>query len=528
MNRNFYIITIFNKEKLISDVVYGVIKNLSEDSKNYIICVLDGCKDNTENVIDEIASKNLANIIKLKVDDVHELLSLNAAFKYIDDNFPILKEHDKFGLEIGYSQSDDIYYLLQDDVILEENFEKPTREIYKEYPTAGYISFRCGMTIKSNGTSIDEYEFVESEFGHWKQMGSTNFRELKQGEMIFCESLIKSPTAIKRDVLNHVGYFDEKLAPFGHDDTDLCIRLNMLGYQNVVKGVKFKSLLSWGGTREHGRPDHDRIIVRNNQYLTKKHANYFKNRTQLKDLLLEYEKSKDWVDTYEYNNFIYDWYLSKVDSYDFLSNHHQVVSGRGLGYGERAFRYFWLLIGAIMRPNSKFLEIGVYKGSILALMQLISDKLNKSFKIYGATPLDPTGDKYGSYDNTNYLQDIKNLYSLLGLNISNLTLIKGLSTSDNVKTNIHNFGTYDCMYIDGGHDYETVVNDLQIAEKELKPGGFLVLDDSSSDLKLSGREGRFNGHPDVARAVKSHIDNNENYTHLFACGHNRLWRKKYE
>jgi len=109
-----------------------------------------------------------------------------------------------------------------------------------------------------------------------------------------------------------------------------------------------------------------------------------------KELLVQdFERfSNEWVDTPEYNSFIYDYFDQQVDLSPLLTNHNQVIAKYKLGYGEKAFRYLWALVFSQAPKDGKFLEIGVFKGSILALSQLISNELELNLSTYGLTPLD--------------------------------------------------------------------------------------------------------------------------------------------
>ena len=140
------------------------------------------------------------------------------------------------------------------------------------------------------------------------------------------------------------------------------------------------------------------------------------------------------------------------------------------------------------------------------------------------TPLNSIGDKYSNYVNDDYRNSISFLFSLLNLNENNTNIIKGLSTNEEVKQELLNMEKFDIIYIDGGHDYETVVSDIELCDKILKTNGLLIMDDASSFLNFSNHPG-FLGHKDVGLAIKDSLDNNDNYKHLFACGHNRVWRK---
>lgn len=116
------------------------------------------------------------------------------------------------------------------------------------------------------------------------------------------------------------------------------------------------------------------------------------------------------------------------------------------------------------------------------------------------------------------------MYQILNLDISNTTIINGLSTDTNIKKYICEEKNFDIVYIDGSHNYDDVINDIELSNEILKNGEFLVMDDASFYLKM-GKHIPFKGYEDVANAIKEKIDNNKNYKHLFACGHNRVWVK---
>lgn len=192
------------------------------------------------------------------------------------------------------------------------------------------------------------------------------------------------------------------------------------------------------------------------------------------------------------------------------------------GFGELAFCWNWRLLVQEMSDSFKFLEVGVYKGRVLALIQLYATELNKNASLYGVTPLASIGDKYSQYDAVNYVQAIETNFATMGSSLENTTIIKGLSTDLKVQTCASGYGPYDIIYIDGGHDYETVCKDIEAFLPMLKKGGYLVLDDAS--LFLENPFGRFLGHEDVCRAIKDTLDARTDLTHLFAVGHNRVWK----
>jgi hypothetical protein len=236
--------------------------------------------------------------------------------------------------------------------------------------------------------------------------------------------------------------------------------------------------------------------------------------------------SKEYIDSEDYNEYLYNYFDKNVDNHSFLQLHCDVVSKYGLGYGEKAFRYLWLLLLSQQTDSFKFLEIGVYKGSILALVQLISNELNITSQIFGVTPLNATGDKYSVYTNDDYEHSISYLYHLLNITIENTTIIEGLSTDPIVKDEVSKNGPFNIVYVDGGHNYDTVISDLKLVEDLIVTGGFLVLDDASSFMNFKKNHVGFIGHMDVGLAIRDYLDDNLKFDYTFTCGHNRVWRRK--
>ena len=192
------------------------------------------------------------------------------------------------------------------------------------------------------------------------------------------------------------------------------------------------------------------------------------------------------------------------------------------GFGELAFCWNWWLLVKEMPAEFTFLEVGVYKGRVLALIQRYAAAQNKKATIYGVTPLTTLGDKYSNYANVDYAAAIESNFKILGATLENTAVIKGLSTDEHVKVCAAEKGPFDIIYIDGGHDYDVVCADIDAYSKMLKKNGFLVLDDAS--LYLEKPFGRFLGHEDVSRAIKDKIDSRNDFFHLYAVGHNRVWK----
>ncbi len=193
------------------------------------------------------------------------------------------------------------------------------------------------------------------------------------------------------------------------------------------------------------------------------------------------------------------------------------------GFGELAFSWNWYLLVNAMNSNFSFLEIGIYKGRILALIQMLADMTNKHVNIYGISPLDMSNDKYSTYADVDYISEIKKNYTLSKVEFDNTKLIKGYSQNVDVIKEATNYAPFDIVFIDGCHDYEVVCMDIDNYLPLIKSGGYLVMDDAAS--LLEGAYGNFVGHLDVGKAIQDKLDNNPNFRHLYAVGHNRVWQK---
>jgi hypothetical protein len=224
------------------------------------------------------------------------------------------------------------------------------------------------------------------------------------------------------------------------------------------------------------------------------------------------------------HKIIYDCFKNNATNYEngLLSNHYE----KTVGFGELPFYWNWLLLVKSMPDSFKFLEIGVYKGRVLSVIQLLSNTFNKSAQIYGITPLENLGDKYSNYDKADYLSCIKQSFSTFDLSFENTTIINGLSQHGHIVANARDNAEYDIIFIDGCHDYEIVCLDIKNYSSMLKVGGYLVLDDASS--LLPGAHGQFLGHHEVAKAIVTVLDKDDRFTHLYAVGHNRMWQKTRE
>lgn len=255
-----YIVPIFNKEKIISDVIESITRIAS--SKSRIICVVDGCTDSTESIVDFWIS-NDKRIEKILMPNVHMLKSVNAGLRLVDEGFCVI---------------------CQDDIIFRDPlFEEKIRDKYRDNPRLGMVSLCMGSEIsytslwdrfrfRYKNTLIKEVNFIQSPFNFGKH------RVVDKDEFIIVQNAINGPNVIPHKLLVENGLFDEELAPYGYDDPELCLRLIDSGYVNAVYALEYFSDETWGGTRNSKEfiIERENIHRRNRSYIYIKHRNLLK------------------------------------------------------------------------------------------------------------------------------------------------------------------------------------------------------------------------------------------------------------
>lgn len=228
------------------------------------------------------------------------------------------------------------------------------------------------------------------------------------------------------------------------------------------------------------------------------------------------------LDTPDKNKIIYTTFEKNVKCVPILEKQHDNTPG----FGELSFSWSWNILVKSMPKDFTFLEIGVYKGRVIALIQLLATLFEKNVKIYAVTPLDGEAtDKYSEYQNCDYLSAIKKSYSICNQSFENTTVIKGYSQEKETLEKTKVVAPFDMIFIDGCHDYEIVVQDIKNYSEMVKVHGYLVLDDAS--LYINNPYGTFLGHPDVGKAIQECLDNDPRFVHLYAVGHNRIWQKMF-
>ena len=203
-----------------------------------------------------------------------------------------------------------------------------------------------------------------------------------------------------------------------------------------------------------------------------------------------------------------------------LRAHKNYFNKNARGFGEKAFHSMWYLLYRKYQFIN-FLEIGVYRGQTISLVALIAKLTNHKINVYGISPFDSSGDAMSAYIQIDYLKDVLLNFEKFLLPSPNLT--KAYSTDELAKKVIRST-VWDCIYIDGSHDYEVAKQDWLICSAHIKVGGIIVMDDASLFTTFNPPFFAFKGHPGPSK-VAGEIDADKNFKEILRVGHNRVFEK---
>jgi len=202
-----------------------------------------------------------------------------------------------------------------------------------------------------------------------------------------------------------------------------------------------------------------------------------------------------------------------------LREHRAYFEQNGRGFGEAAFHSMWYLLLREFRPT-RLLEIGVFRGQVISLWALIGRTLSLPIDIRCISPFSQVSDQVSAYPVSNYLEDV--MQNFRHFDLPPPGYCKALSTDPEAIAYLQQT-PLDCIYIDGGHDYEVVLSDYRNSVAALNSGGLLVMDDSSLDTDFAPPVFAFAGHPGPSRVAREFAD--RELTHLAGVGHQNVYRK---
>jgi hypothetical protein len=203
-----------------------------------------------------------------------------------------------------------------------------------------------------------------------------------------------------------------------------------------------------------------------------------------------------------------------------LRRHRRYFSRSRRGFGEDAFHTMWFLLHREFQPTH-FLEIGVYRGQVLSLLSLLQQRSGRGGTVTGISPFSPVGDSVSRYCKAvNYYEDT--LANFAHFSLPKPTLCQACSTDAAARALIAS-RVWDCIYIDGNHDYEVVNADWEICSRQVRPGGLIVLDDAGLTTPYEPPLFATRGHPGPSRFAQE-IERGL-FEEILQVGHNRVFQR---
>lgn len=232
---NSILLTIFNKENIIHDVLDGIFKNAIE--KFEIIICLDACVDNTEKIVLDYLynakCKNLAHFNVLKANNLFETRCNNMCARASQGEYVIIVQDDCIIKEYGF----------------DERILRPMRTFNDIFAVTG----NCAHNWYFNENSKDIH--IEPHGRDWADIllhkDHANRTTIKRDIFAIRDSANRGPLAINRKDLETLGYFSEEIFKQEFDDHilmyDAWVQLKKkVGFYMI----DFESKPEWGGSRE--------------------------------------------------------------------------------------------------------------------------------------------------------------------------------------------------------------------------------------------------------------------------------------
>lgn len=220
------LLTIHNKERILSEILDSLFKNSSTNIKEYIF-VLDGCTDNSERILTDFILNYLPNNVTYKLlhaSNVFETKANNIGLREVTQQYVII---------------------VQDDMkITEFNWDFRLTYPMKKYSDVWAVTARTALNF--DPYTREFLDAMEGPVGHRYK----NFT-FPRNELYIRSIINRGPLAIDMSKLLEVGLFDEDMPGVqGWDDAELCYRMAML--KNWKCGsfwIDYYSPLEWGKSR---------------------------------------------------------------------------------------------------------------------------------------------------------------------------------------------------------------------------------------------------------------------------------------
>lgn len=218
-----------NGEVLLDKVLRGIINNTTGEYE--LLCMLDGCTDNSEEIVSEYLDK--ANIIPIILPDVYELKTNNAGFKASEGEYVIVVQDDQ--------------------VITESDWNMRMQKPFDEFSDVFAVTSRCAHNWVLNPNSFYLHNPDAPKTDWCDILNHVDHSSIEHGQSrnIFAvrSSVNRGPLMMNLEDLKKLNYLDEEFVPCDMDDHDLMFRAYLeLGKVCGCYWIGMESNPEWSGS----------------------------------------------------------------------------------------------------------------------------------------------------------------------------------------------------------------------------------------------------------------------------------------
>jgi len=245
------ILTIYNQEQIIKNVVQSILDNKSNNVKE-IIVIFDGCVDKSEEYTKEILDKvKDVNVIYEYADNIYELKCNNIGLK---------------------KSTCDYSMIIQDDMIIQE----------KDFDIRMIKPFNFEDTFAVTSRIAHNYVYINEHINWTDLVGydpyNTKIIPSKRDHFSIRDICNRGPLVLDNQKVEKLNYLDESFYPQSIDEHDICMRAWVNhGWVSGSYWIKWTSKEEWGGTRKstekylwlekHANKNRDFLVKRHFLYL---------------------------------------------------------------------------------------------------------------------------------------------------------------------------------------------------------------------------------------------------------------------
>jgi len=250
------VLTMHNQAPIIGNIVNNLIRNCSDQVKEYIF-IFDGCNDGTQQIVKDMCRRYDKNFIFKETPNIWETKANNVGFK--------LARYD--------------YILtLQDDMLVtEKNFDQRMLKPFGVRRDILGVTARNAQNERVVGNSIECYDVAGKD------------RSSPRNLFAVRSCIVRGPIMFDRPKLVMLDYLDEDFAPLDSDDKDICYRAYKQNKWIVgAYVIDYDSPLHWGKTRNNAVSNRTWVesVTKNIQLLISRHSDSMAE-THNEDIIIE-------------------------------------------------------------------------------------------------------------------------------------------------------------------------------------------------------------------------------------------------